>query len=254
MTPVSSTTALRLLNGFPSFGASGVAESNFYRVAAPKVTAGSSLAVDIFLDNTIGDADLFVNPRSTGFYTHLPGERMSAFSSLRSDGHDSLSILLGSLPECVITDTTTSSSELYCELLVTVIGISSSEYFIRSVISDSPYVVIEGMQHRNFVTSKGYRYFAFVDSDTSRTLNFDLNPTSGDADIFISCFNSFTGTDSGFPSRLTGHSNASSQDYLEDAIAIEPLVAVVSLVKSTFLVPVLLTISLFTDFLRANLF
>jgi hypothetical protein len=52
------------------------------------------------------------------------------------------------------------------------------------------------------------------------SIQIDLEPISGDADLFVACKIDPTGDDYGIPSALIGHSNFSSQHYEEEVLSI----------------------------------
>ncbi len=65
-----------------------------------------------------------------------------------------------------------------------------------------------------------YRYYSLSVPNNTLDVIFDLTPFSGDADLYVSCSNNFTGDDTGTPSRTVGHYTWSAMQWGEDAISI----------------------------------
>lgn len=70
------------------------------------------------------------------------------------------------------------------------------------------------------VSTRQYRYYSFSVSNSTLDVTIDLTPTSGDADLFVSCSKNITGDDTGSPSKLSGHYSWASQLWGEDTIVI----------------------------------
>lgn len=105
---------------------------------------------------------------------------------------------------------------------ITVFGYDAAQFLVRGSAQDAATLLVEGYSVQDTVAKGAYKYFRFVDSDPAQSLYFDLLPSAGDADLMVGCALSPTGTDDGFPSRLPGHYNFTSEMYLEDLIAVAP--------------------------------
>jgi hypothetical protein len=77
-------------------------------------------------------------------------------------------------------------------------------------------LIMEGVAVQGSVSYGEYAYYEYLDSQPNLDLEIDLQPTSGDADLYVGCLSNPTGTDAGFPSRL--HYNMSSNRYMEDSL------------------------------------
>lgn len=107
------------------------------------------------------------------------------------------------------------------DYLVTVYGFRSSRYTLRAALENSVVTLLEGEPLTGSVQQGAYKYFRFFDSDPGKDVQFDLQISTGDADLYVSCMSKPTGTDSGYPSKHSGHSNYSSVWYQEDALWVE---------------------------------
>jgi hypothetical protein len=171
-----------------------------------------------------GDCDLFINPASAGFYHRVPQHRAdgttidsppAVWSSMRPNGIDSVAIASN---DAHYVHGGAGNAAYY----VTVYGYEASQYLLRVSTAATATLLVEGFTLQDTVAAHTYKYYRLHDSDPMNTVYFDLLPSVGDADLYVGCIFRPTGDDSGFPSKLTGHSNFSSQLYLEDTIGVSP--------------------------------
>lgn len=91
--------------------------------------------------------------------------------------------------------------------------------------------LIDGISTPGSVAYRQYNYYQFPyryqsenpfdpKDPLKNSIQFDLQPQSGDADLLVSCLFRPTGDESGIPSRTLGHFNFSSQRYDEDEISV----------------------------------
>ena len=104
--------------------------------------------------------------------------------------------------------------------LITVFSVRASSFLLRGSAADAIVTLAEGLPLAGHVPRDAYRYFRFFDQQPAQATVLDLVPTSGDADLFVGCRCQSLGTDAGFPSRLPGHYNFSSQRWQEDAVQV----------------------------------
>jgi hypothetical protein len=99
--------------------------------------------------------------------------------------------------------------------------IDSSSINLDNVPIPRNFSLSNGIPTKGSVTYQSYSYYQFIDSSNpSKEVLFDLLPTTGDADLFVSCSMNLTGNDYGFPSRLSGHYDFQSQRYSEDTLSV----------------------------------
>ena len=92
---------------------------------------------------------------------------------------------------------------------ITVFGFSAAQFTVTGSIGSTVITLSEGIPARGSLSGHGsYAYFRFLDSDADKDVQFSLQPSSGDADIFVSCLSNPTGDESGIPS--VNHFNFSS--------------------------------------------
>lgn len=104
---------------------------------------------------------------------------------------------------------------------IAVYGFNSASYVIRAFTDNAVITLLEDVPNQGSIGELGgYQYFRFLDSDPASPLLFDLQSSSGDADMYISCTLKSTGDDSGTPSRTIGHYNFSSANFNEDVVLI----------------------------------
>jgi hypothetical protein len=228
-----------LLSGIPQYDLVGThGGEQYFLFYMPRVGGGGSgytpRAVEFTLDPSQGDADLFVNPGSTGFYRRTsplcssspPYTNCSStaeFVSQRPVGTDRV-LIAPNHPSYV---NPTDEKNYFC---ITVRGYGSSFYpdaaaipfSVRASLEGGVITVVEQTVVRGFVKAGEYKYYRFYDMDPSFPLAIDLNPLSGDADLLVGCLLNGTGTDAGFPSRRAGHYNFTSQRgaFYEDTVDI----------------------------------
>ncbi len=150
------------------------------------------------LVQTQGDADLFVNPSSKGFYhrTNIMAahpDPQPVWTSQRPSGLDSV----------VVTQSDADYVKDGGSYLVTVYGYVSSEFNLRVTVAGTVTTLVEQFPTTAVIKAGGYQYFRFYDTNPSKGLVFNLNPTVGDADLFVSCSVLPTGTDQGEPNNIT---------------------------------------------------
>ena len=155
---------------------------------------------------------MFVNPSSRGFYHHDGGDPLSTWSSMRASGIDSVVIRKED------RDYLHNGGAYY----ITVFGYDAAQFMIRVNAQDAATVLVEGYSLQDTVSKGSYKYYRFQDSDPLHSVYFDLLPTAGDADLMVGCILRPTGDDNGYPSKLSGHYNYSSQMYLEDTVVVSP--------------------------------
>ena len=105
---------------------------------------------------------------------------------------------------------------------VTVYGYRDSSFTLRCSARSAAGLLVEGYPLQDSVAAGALNYYKFQDTQPTKSVTFDVLPTSGDADLFISCLFLPTGDDSGYPSPREGHYNFSSERYLEDMVEIAP--------------------------------
>eukprot|EP01038_Epipyxis_sp_PR26KG_P008213 gene8213-11113_t len=203
-----------LFDGVPQYDRVAIKTQQFYLYQVSGNISKTD-TISIVLDSIVGDADLYVNPISLGCYRRLTSDPFAVWSSQRQKGKDTITIQSND-PQFVRTE------GAYC---ITVFGYAYAEYTLRASSANTVVTLVEGHDTQGSVSKGGYRYFRFYDTSFSdhsakNIIMFDLFPTIGDADFSISCQLSATGDDSGYPSKLSGHYNFTSQRYLEDTIAI----------------------------------
>lgn len=174
-------------------------------------------AVTFSLDSISGDADIYVNPGPHGFY-HKTRDI--------TDNPDLLPVWVSQIPSGRDAITIKPDDPDYQfqggVYLVTVYGFRATEFVLRASSADAVVTLQEGLEIHGNVLEGGYQYFRFHDSQPYQTIMFDLQPTGGDADLYVSCMLSATGNVEGYPSKAFGHYNFSSIAYMEDALAISP--------------------------------
>lgn len=153
-----------------------------------------------------------MNPESNGFYhrANEPSPEPAVWTSQKPSGTDSVSI------------TKRNSAYIFGggAYYITVFGYKRTHYMLRSSVSDTATLLLDGYSIEDSVSAGKYKYYRYHDADQNHDLYFDVLPYAGDADIAISCEFNPTGDDSGTPSILSGHNNFFSGKYLEDTIAI----------------------------------
>jgi hypothetical protein len=160
-----------------------------------------------------GDSDLYVNPPRQGFFHWEGNDRFPpVWTSMRASGVDSVSIPRSD------RDYVGNGGAYY----ITVFGYDAAQFLVRGSAQDAATLLVEGYSIRDTVAKGAYKYFRFVDSAPTQTLFLDLLPTVGDADLMAGCMLSPTGTDMGYPSKLVGHYNFTSEQFMEDMIEITP--------------------------------
>jgi hypothetical protein len=100
--------------------------------------------------------------------------------------------------------------------LISVYGFEASQFSIVGTQGTTVQLVMEGVAVQGSVYYGQYAYFQFLDAQPNLDLEIDVQPTSGDVDLYISCSSDPTGTDAGFPSRT--NFNYSSTRYMEDSL------------------------------------
>lgn len=212
----SKSYAVSVLEGYGIIDALNFDDQSFFVWSIPPF----STDVEVSLDVISGDPDLFINFCESGFYSHMSLLDMfyydswdfydtAEWSSQHFTGRESISI-----PSIY---TNVSHPKMLC---ITAYAYDDSLYVIRGVTFNSVLTIIEGLPYHGAVPYQRYRYFRFVDTKTNTDLQFDVFPTSGDADLYISCLSNPIGNDNGYPSRSVGHYNVSSAHNSEDAITI----------------------------------
>jgi hypothetical protein len=219
-----------------------VGQSHYYVFSVPADVTGS---ITFTLESLEGDCDLYVNPSTKGFYHRgetalYPNEDYPIWASQRPGSmRDSVTVRAddafyvengGQYFISVYSFASISETESETE--------SVAEYTLRVRFEDSVLTLSEDMPLVEYVERETYNYYRFTDfslslspspsdTDTQRereteSLIFDVQPMSGDADMYISCRIKATGDQTGYPSALLGHYNFSSALYQEDSILIAP--------------------------------
>jgi hypothetical protein len=104
--------------------------------------------------------------------------------------------------------------------LITAYGYTAAEFIVRVVGGNAASNLQDGIQATGSLKAGQYQYFRYYDNLPSEDIWFDLMPSGGDADIYVSCQFTATNTDEGYPSKAMGHYNFSSILYLEDTLVI----------------------------------
>lgn len=154
-----------------------------------------------------------MNPPSRGFYHREGSDPLPVWSSQRASGVDTVNIL----PKD--RDYVKAGGAYF----ITVFGYDAAQFMVRGSAQDSTTLLVEGYSVQDSVAKDAYKYYRFQDSDPAHSIYFDLLPSVGDADLMVGCFLDPTGTDSGYPSRLIGHNNFTSEMYMEDTLVVSPL-------------------------------
>jgi hypothetical protein len=198
------------LDGLPQFSQLEEFTEQYYKWSVPADATG----VEVSVNSIYGDADVFINPCDLGFYHRTReftdhSDPFPVYSSQSTTGRDVVTI-----PSSALT-----SRENLC---ITVYGYRSGAFVFRAITDATIITLTESWPVFGAVRPGSYRYFRFLDTDPSREVQFDVNPSVGDVDLFIGCLLEPTGSDLGYPSQQEGHYNYSSTMYLEDAISISP--------------------------------
>jgi hypothetical protein len=205
-----------LLGGFPQYDYLDKGTEKYYTLAVPRGSAD----VVIIVDSLYGDADLFVNPSSGGFYQKpidadaavdevLPRAMWSSEHSFGSE-----TVFIGSEDTGLIRNGG--------QYFITVVGFEVASINIRAYSAETAIAVIEGQPARGEMSDHSFHYYKFYDNHPSETLVVNVNPVFGDPDIYIGCQLAITGNSSGYPSNKYHHYNVSSAHIGEDSIFISP--------------------------------
>lgn len=154
-----------------------------------------------------------MNPFSRGIYHRTGDDPLPAWLSMSASGLDSITI------DPSDRRNFEPNGQAY---YVTVYGYDAAQFMVRVSTADGATQLVEGYTVQDSVAAGTYKYYTFHDNDPSASVYFDLLPTVGDADLYIGCKLRPTGTDQGFPSKLAGHNNFSSQMFMEDTIVVGP--------------------------------
>lgn len=205
----------QLFEGIQQYGKVSALHESFYTFTTNAINHVTNRVkqIEISVISLNGDADIFVNPSSKGFY-----HRSWSFTN-HSDAYPTWTSQRSTGRDIILVPKNTSTLDTY---YITVYGFQAASYYITAMFDNTVLRLSQGVATESAVAAKGYRYFKFLNTDLTKDVLFDVQPTSGDADLYISCTLLATGTDAGFPSRQPGHSNFSSSNYLEDALSIAP--------------------------------
>lgn len=199
----------RLQDGIAQHDSVSEGTSRFYVFSVPPALQDQIL---ITLDSFQGDADLFVNPPSRGFYHRGTRDPYPIWASARPTGSDSILI------ESEDTNAIRSGGNYY----ISVFGQSDAEFIVRVSLSNTVTTLVEGTPLMGSIRRGHYRYYRFFDNNPEQALYMDVLPTYGDADMMVGCSVNPTGDDTGVPSKAQGHFNFSSMSFWEDTIEILP--------------------------------
>lgn len=162
---------------------------------------------------------MYVNPTYKGFYhreyvySDRQDDDLSIWSSTRPTGRDKV----------IISPSDSNYIAHGGVYYISVFAFSGPTRFtLRVVLDDTVTTLVEGVTLQDSLVASSYRYYRFYDANPNEPVQFDVNPSIGDADIMISCKLRATGDDSGYPSKWIGHYNVSSARSLEDAVSISP--------------------------------
>eukprot|EP01031_Cornospumella_fuschlensis_P035356 gene35356-42848_t len=199
----------RLQDGIAQHDSVAEGTSRFYLFSVPPALQDQIL---ITLDCFQGDADLFINPPSRGFYHRGTRDPYAVWVSARPTGSDSVLI------EADDANAIRSGGNYY----ISVFGQSDAEFVVRVSLSNTVTTLSEGTPLMGSIRRGHYHYYRFFDNSPSQALYIDVLPSYGDADMMVGCSVNPTGDDSGIPSKAQGHFNFSSMSFWEDTIEILP--------------------------------
>jgi hypothetical protein len=205
-----STMATTLLGGFPQYAFINASKEKYYTLLVPPGLAD----VVISVETVYGDADLFVNPFEKGFHMHSIWDgaidEQPTWKSEHAFGSETV----------FISSEDASMQTQGGKYLITVFGFEASGFIVRGYSGDSAIVAVEGEPVRDFISARMYHYFKFYDNHPEDDVIINVDPVSGDPDIFVGCDLLITGNDTGYPSRLAGHSTFTSQRLGADTITV----------------------------------
>ena len=206
----SPPSLTRLLSGQPFYHVSTPVsvEATYQNIIYETHYSADSRHISLVLESQTGNADLLVNTASSGF----PGSANEASWVSNTDSFRD-EVLVTALP---VENPSPSSSKLYISVKCDGVCIYTLRAFEDLYISD----LVEGSAISTDVLQGSYKYFIFHDSRPQEDMVFSLNRISGDPDLYIGCKFDPTGDSDGYPSKMTGHFVAKSNDYSTDILRI----------------------------------
>lgn len=186
----------------------------YYQLLVPPGNL-EAITISVIPITITGDPDLFINSPSRGDFYHRT--RLSSGSpdpaATWSSAHPS------GIPDTITINPSdpnhAANGGIY---YITVFGFQDAEFTLRGSSASTVVLLQEGASVQGSVNYGSYQYYRFIDSQPDLDTEFDLSPSTGDADLYISCRVNPTTDDSGTPSRTQGHYNYSSVLYQEDTI------------------------------------
>jgi hypothetical protein len=205
----SSAIGVRVLGFGVAYDTSPVSVERFYLVeTALQTTIGRT--VTITLESLTGNADLYVNPLSRGYFRYTAGTSSEASWSSVSDLSTEMLTIDPGEGGGIVT---------FC---VTVRCRSECAYTLRGGNELGVTTLLEGSSVELSVGPNSYRYFQFFDNLLGGAdIIFSLRGARGDPDLYISCQLVPTFDADGFPSSRFGHNILySSSSYSADIVYI----------------------------------
>lgn len=202
---VAAVNALRMLGAFGAYDTSLLPMERYYIFETQ--LSSSNTILSFILESLTGNADLYINPSSQGYYKY--SDTATASWSSASDAFvERLNIVA-----------TGSDSASY---LITVRCRAECAYTLRGSSHFGMTTVFEGSAVQLSVPFEFYRYFQFFDNLAGTAdLVFSLRGVVGDPDLYISCQLDPTYDHDGYPSsRYDHHMVYSSSSYSADVIDI----------------------------------